>query len=116
MEPQEKVPSAPSTTESPPLRPNQADAALTFAAHPSAVRIDAAADRRVRRRIDRHLLPWMCGLYLLQYLDKTTLSYASSMGIVADAGLSAAQYSWTGSVFYIGGCAGCPGGKRECVG
>ncbi|GME34470.1 putative transporter [Neofusicoccum parvum] len=44
----------------------------------------------------------MCGLYLLQYLDKTTLSYASSMGIVADAGLSAAQYSWTGSVFYIG--------------
>ncbi|KAL1636642.1 hypothetical protein SLS58_009696 [Diplodia intermedia] len=78
------------------------DAALAFAAGCTMVPMDDATDRRVRRKIDRNLLPWMCGLYLLQYLDKTTLSYASSMGITADTGMSSAQYSWTGSIFYLG--------------
>lgn len=44
----------------------------------------------------------MCGLYMLQYLDKTALSYASSMGIKTDTHMSASEYSWTGSIFYIG--------------
>lgn len=93
-----------STTETQPISKlaGGQDAALAFAAECPAVPIDEATDRRVRRKIDRNLLPWMCGLYLLQYLDKTTLSYASSMGITADTGMSAAQYSWTGSIFYIG--------------
>ncbi|KAL1623120.1 hypothetical protein SLS54_004606 [Diplodia seriata] len=78
------------------------DAALAFAAECSMVPMDDATDRRVRRKIDCNLLPWMCGLYLLQYLDKTTLSYAWSMGITADTGMSSAQYSWTGSIFYLG--------------
>ncbi|BDD56411.1 hypothetical protein MAP00_001870 [Monascus purpureus] len=55
------------------------DEALEFAAH--QVEISKETERNVRRKIDFHMLPWMCGLYLLQYLDKTTLSYASSMGI-----------------------------------
>ncbi|KAL4809421.1 major facilitator superfamily domain-containing protein [Aspergillus unguis] len=59
-------------------------------------------ERRVRHKIDLYLLPWMCGLYLLQYLDKTALSYASSMGIKADLKMSADQYSLSGSIFYIG--------------
>ncbi|KAF4537693.1 MFS general substrate transporter [Lasiodiplodia theobromae] len=78
------------------------DAALAFAAECPAVPMNEATDHRVRRKIDRNLLPWMCGLYLLQYLDKTTLSYASSMGITADTNMTASQYSWTGSIFYIG--------------
>ncbi|KAL4956733.1 major facilitator superfamily domain-containing protein, partial [Aspergillus filifer] len=44
----------------------------------------------------------MCGLYLLQYLDKTALSYASSMGIKEDTNMSASEYSLSGSIFYIG--------------
>ena len=39
---------------------------------------------------------------MLQYLDKTALSYASSMGIKTDIHMSASEYSWTGSIFYIG--------------
>lgn len=41
-------------------------------------------------------------LYSLQYLDKTTLSYAASMGIMKDNNLSSWQYAWSGSMFYIG--------------
>ncbi|KAL4790830.1 major facilitator superfamily domain-containing protein [Aspergillus venezuelensis] len=44
----------------------------------------------------------MCGLYLLQYLDKTALSYASSMGIKEDTNMNASDYSLFGSIFYIG--------------
>ncbi|KAL4875350.1 putative MFS allantoate transporter [Aspergillus karnatakaensis] len=59
-------------------------------------------EQRVRRKIDFYMLPWMCGLYLLQYLDKTALSYASSMGIRTDNSMSADDYSLSGSIFYIG--------------
>ncbi|KAL5342334.1 putative MFS allantoate transporter [Aspergillus crustosus] len=59
-------------------------------------------ERRVRRKIDFYMLPWMCGLYLLQYLDKTALSYASSMGIRTDNNMTPDDYSLSGSIFYIG--------------
>lgn len=93
---------SPSETNGLSAAKGEADAALSFAAGAVSVRIDQEANTRVRRKIDCNLLPWMCGLYLLQYLDKTTLSYASSMGIIKDTGMTAGQYSWTGSIFYIG--------------
>lgn len=37
--------------------------------------------KAILRRIDWHLMPIMCLIYGLNYLDKTTLSYASSMGL-----------------------------------
>lgn len=49
-----------------------------------------------------HLLPPLCILYGLQFLDKTAISYASVMGIVKDTHLIGTQYNWLGSVFYIG--------------
>ncbi|RDL41623.1 MFS general substrate transporter [Venustampulla echinocandica] len=71
-------------------------------AHTTAMNIDGATNKRIRNKIDRHLLPWMCGLYLLQYLDKTTLSYAAAMNIKEDMGMNDAEYSWAGSIFYVG--------------
>lgn len=62
----------------------------------------AAVNRRLLWKIDLHLLPVLCLLYGLQFLDKTTISYASVMGIVADTGLVGTQYNWLGSVFYLG--------------
>ena len=44
----------------------------------------------------------MCLVYGLNYLDKTTLSYASIMGIKKDIGLVGADYQWLGSMFYFG--------------
>lgn len=43
-----------------------------------------------------------CFVFGLNYLDKTTLSYASVMGIKKDIGLKGDEYQWLGSIFYIG--------------
>ncbi|KAF2102184.1 membrane transporter [Rhizodiscina lignyota] len=88
---------------------HDADAALkAFAEHQGQViEIDEATNRRLLRTIDWHLMPVMCLVYGLNYLDKTTLSYASIMGIsepVAQGGigLHGTQYNWLGSMFYFG--------------
>lgn len=44
----------------------------------------------------------MCVVYGLNYLDKTTLSYASVMGMKKDIGLVGDDYQWLGSLFYFG--------------
>ncbi|CCT65215.1 related to DAL5-Allantoate and ureidosuccinate permease [Fusarium fujikuroi IMI 58289] len=44
-----------------------------------------AEERKLVRKIDLHLMPLMFVLYLLQYLDKTSLGYTAIMGIIQDA-------------------------------
>lgn len=38
----------------------------------------------------------MCVVYGLNYLDKTTISYASIMGLEEDLGLKGNDYQWLG--------------------
>ncbi|KAI6090978.1 MFS transporter [Hypoxylon rubiginosum] len=64
--------------------------------------VDPETNKRILRKIDFRLMPIMCGLYLLQYLDKVTLSYAAVMGIRTDTGMNNSDYSWAGSIFYLG--------------
>ena len=44
----------------------------------------------------------LISLIRLNYLDKTTLSYASVMGIKRDIGLVGDNYQWVSSMFYFG--------------
>lgn len=46
-----------------------ADGAYNYASA-VAVEIDAKTNKHLVRKIDWHVLPWLCGLYVLQYLDK----------------------------------------------
>src|ERR1700683_60289 len=55
-------------------------------------------NKRILRRIDLAILPVMLGVYFLQQLDKSTLSYASVFGLIADAHLGGQDYSWLGSI------------------
>jgi hypothetical protein len=43
-------------------------------------------------------------VYAIQFADKTSLNYASIMGIRTDTHLDdqSQQYSWVGSIFYAG--------------
>jgi ACS family allantoate permease-like MFS transporter len=43
-----------------------------------------------------------CLVFGLNYLDKTTLSYASIMGLKEDIHLVGDNYQWLGSIFYLG--------------
>jgi hypothetical protein len=44
----------------------------------------------------------MSFVFMLQYLDKQSLSYAGVFGLIPDLNMSASQYSWSSSIFYVG--------------
>lgn len=66
-----------------------------------AIEIDEETNKRLRRLINRRLLPCMIGTYFLQALDKGTLSFSSIMGIKEDANLVGQQYSWLTTCTYL---------------
>ncbi|CAG7969097.1 unnamed protein product [Penicillium salamii] len=59
-------------------------------------------EKRLVRKIDMMILPFLSVCYAFYYIDKTTLSYAAIFGIQEDLSLSGAEYSWLSSVFYFG--------------
>ncbi|KAL3476893.1 major facilitator superfamily domain-containing protein [Aspergillus californicus] len=67
-----------------------------------AVDYTPAEEKALVRKIDLVILPFMCIVFLLQYLDKQSLSYAGVFGLREDLHLSNSQYSWCSSIFYIG--------------
>lgn len=81
---------------------NDADEAMKAFASGEMVEVDEATSKRLLRIIDWHLMPLLCLIYGLNYLDKTTLSYASIMGIKTDIGLVGDDYQWLSSMFYFG--------------
>ncbi|KAJ7709792.1 MFS transporter [Mycena rosella] len=55
---------------------------------------------RILHKTDLWLLPVMLGIYFLQQLDKSTLSYASVFGLAKDTDLVGYQFSALGSIVY----------------
>lgn len=56
---------------------------------------------RIRRRIDWHLMPLMCILYLMQFADKTALGQSAVLGLNTSTHLSQNQFNWLGTIFYL---------------
>jgi len=63
--------------------------------------LDPAEAQRIRKKIDLHILPLMCILYWIQFMDKTTLGSAAILGIREATHLTTNQYNWLGTIFYI---------------
>ncbi|EEP75976.1 predicted protein [Uncinocarpus reesii 1704] len=87
------------------LKPSRdADEALQAFADTDGEQLELTeeASKKLLRTIDWHLLPLMCVIYGMNYLDKTTLSYASIMGLKEDIHLKGDNYQWLGSMFYFG--------------
>ncbi|VUC21473.1 unnamed protein product [Clonostachys rosea] len=64
-------------------------------------------DARIRRRIDLCLIPIMTVTYCLQFIDKNTLVDAAVLGMTQDIHATGDEYSWAGSIFYIGYLLAC---------
>ncbi|CAD0018990.1 unnamed protein product [Aureobasidium pullulans] len=64
--------------------------------------LDPEQNRRLLRRIDLHIMPLICIVYFLQYLDKIAISYASVTGIKTSANLRGTQFNWIASIFFFG--------------
>ncbi|KAF4820696.1 putative transporter [Colletotrichum siamense] len=64
--------------------------------------INPEEDRKLVRKVDWMILPYISVCYAFFYIDKTTLSYAAIFGIQKDLGLKGTEYSLLSSVFYFG--------------
>ncbi|KAH8892139.1 MFS general substrate transporter [Thozetella sp. PMI_491] len=64
--------------------------------------VDPAEERRLVRKIDRMVMPFICITYLVTYLDKATIGYAAVFNLQSDLHLVGTQFSWLGSIFYFG--------------
>ncbi|KAF2194346.1 MFS allantoate transporter [Zopfia rhizophila CBS 207.26] len=63
---------------------------------------DEAKMKKLIRRVDMIILPLLCGTYMLQYIDKTTMSYGAVFDLMEETGITGDEYSWTASLFYFG--------------
>ncbi|KIV84326.1 hypothetical protein PV11_00112 [Exophiala sideris] len=64
--------------------------------------LDHAESKRVLRKLDLRIVPILFLIYLLQYLDKNGINYASVYGLQKGTHLKGQDYSWLGSIFYFG--------------
>ncbi|KAM0553182.1 hypothetical protein ACHAPJ_007469 [Fusarium lateritium] len=62
---------------------------------------DTALNKKLIRKVDLLLLPLLMGTYMLQFIDKSALSYAAVFDLFTDTGISSEQYSWFASIFYL---------------
>ena len=60
---------------------NDADEALRIFDDGEIIVMTPEEERKLLRKIDFNMMPLLCIVYGLNYLDKTTLSYASIMGL-----------------------------------
>lgn len=64
--------------------------------------VDHAEAKKLERKIDFMILPYLAVCYAFFYIDKTTLSYAAIFNIRKDLDLKGTQYNWLSSMFYFG--------------
>lgn len=76
--------------------------AQALAQYPTDDSIDPALEKKVRRKLDRLIIPVLGVCYFFYYVDKTTLSYAAIFGLKDDLELKGDEYSWLSSSFYFG--------------
>ncbi|KAL9585322.1 MAG: hypothetical protein Q9203_004292 [Teloschistes exilis] len=85
-------------------RAGDGDTAMAIFSTPDEVHepIDPDEARRLERKIDFMILPYLAVCYAFFYIDKTTLSYAAIFGIQEDLNLAGTEYNWLSSIFYFG--------------
>ncbi|ETS86077.1 hypothetical protein PFICI_04102 [Pestalotiopsis fici W106-1] len=82
--------------------PGQDDCETTPYLAQEALYIDDQTNKKLFWTVNRRILACMLGTYFCQSLDKGTLGFSSIMNIREDAGLVGQQYSWLGTILYMG--------------
>ncbi|KAI9018501.1 major facilitator superfamily domain-containing protein [Phycomyces nitens] len=59
-------------------------------------------EKTLVRKIDLFVMPIICIIDFIQYLDKATINYAGVFGIQKDLNLQGTEFSFLGSIFYLG--------------
>ncbi|KAM6530191.1 hypothetical protein FALCPG4_008315 [Fusarium falciforme] len=67
----------------------------------TAILVPEKLSTHIRRKFDQHVLPLVCVLYVLSYLDRGNIGNAKTAGAQDDLGLSDSQWAWVLNSFYI---------------
>ena len=62
--------------------------------------VDPALEKRVVRKIDMMIIPFICVTYLLTYIDKAMLGYSAVFGLRESLHLRGSEYSWLGKIVH----------------
>lgn len=89
--------------------PNRIDAISTAAKHRDDnyelykasrdIETDPAEVKRVLRKVDFRIVPILVITYMLQYLDKNSINFASVYGLKDGTHLEGQDYAWLGKLF-----------------
>ncbi len=101
----------PSPSESIPIMPassiHRDDNYETYKAS-REIQVNALELKRVLRKIDLRIIPILFVTYMLQYLDKNSINFASVYNLKQDTHLEGQDYSWLGmfrffpsSIYYL---------------
>ncbi|GAB7357232.1 hypothetical protein MBLNU459_g8212t1 [Dothideomycetes sp. NU459] len=61
----------------------------------------AAIDKRLVRKLDLQLIPWLSFLYLISFLDRTNIGNAKIDGLTTNLHLTPGQYNASLSIFFV---------------
>ncbi|KAI7859540.1 major facilitator superfamily domain-containing protein [Circinella umbellata] len=64
--------------------------------------VKSEAEKRLVRKITFTIMPLVCWIIIVQFADKAALSVSAVLGIYEDTGLTGSEFSWLGSLFFLG--------------
>ncbi|KAM5380884.1 hypothetical protein ACJZ2D_003408 [Fusarium nematophilum] len=82
-------------------KPNTSDVENASTDGSPHVLVPETANRRIRQAFDRRVLPLVCCLYVLSYLDRGNIGNAKTAGAQEALNLSSSQWAWVLNSFYI---------------
>ncbi|RMZ02079.1 hypothetical protein D0862_06139 [Hortaea werneckii] len=62
---------------------------------------DPALEKRITRKLDLHILPWIFVIWLLAFIDRSNIGNAKIDGLTEDLNLTGNQFNVALTVFYI---------------
>lgn len=63
--------------------------------------VDPALDRTITRKFDLHIIPWLFGLWLLAFIDRSNIGNARIDGLAEDLKLDGDKFNIALTIFYV---------------
>jgi MFS family permease len=67
-----------------------------------AVEAGGAVERAAIRKVSLRLVPFVAAMFIVNFLDRTAISFAAPNGLTRDLGLTAAQFGLAAGIFFVG--------------
>ncbi|KAM0127045.1 hypothetical protein ACHAQE_006631 [Botrytis cinerea] len=66
------------------------------------VQVSKELDRLISKKFDKHIVPWLFGLWLLAFIDRSNIGNAKIDGLAADLGiLTGTKFNIALAIFYV---------------